>query len=71
MKISHIDETPSFKAGDPIPEGYAARQEWAAVHVKAGLKEQRCVKCRCWRFPHQMSTKTNFICKECDRMGAD
>lgn len=50
-----IDVTPDFKVGDPCPDGYIARQEWAEVHLKAGLKQEQCGRCSLWFFPHQLS----------------
>ena len=50
-----LDVTPDFKAGDPQPDGYIARQEWAAVQMKAGLKQEQCGWCCRWKFPFEMS----------------
>ena len=33
---------PTFKAGDPAPEGYLAWHDWAEVQHKAGLRQKRC-----------------------------
>lgn len=52
-----LDVTPDFKVGDQMPEGYIARQEWAQVHMDAGLKQESCCSCGLWFFPHQLSEK--------------
>lgn len=52
-----IDTTPCFRVGDPEPDGYVARIEWAQVHLDAGLRQQRCGSCFMWHFPHQMSDR--------------
>lgn len=46
-----------YKVGDPMPDGYIQRQEWAAVHMKAGLKQEECSTCMRWQFPHQLSDR--------------
>ena len=56
--IACVDTTPSFKVGDPQPDGYLARQAWAQVHLDAGLKQKRCCQCSRWVFPHQLSGRT-------------
>ena len=82
MKAS-IDGTPNFKVGDPLPDGYTARAEWAQVHLDAGLKQEKCCMCCKWYFPHELSGRTSVaqsmtsrgvrvyrsqrICKECDK----
>lgn len=48
-----IDTTPTFKAGDPAPDGYLDRHEWAQVQLRAGLRQSRCRKCMLWLFPQQ------------------
>jgi len=35
----------NWKAGDPAPDGYVDRQEWAMVQLKAGLRQHRCQRC--------------------------
>jgi hypothetical protein len=57
----HVDTTPNFKVGDPCPDGYIARAEWAEVHLKAGLKQKMCGRCLKWMFPHELSTKRFFF----------
>src|SRR5580658_4318255 len=57
MKLLHIDATPIFKVGDPCPDGYIARQEWAQVHLDAGLKQEQCGYCLLWKFPHELHHK--------------
>ena len=44
-----------YKVGDPMPDGYIQRQEWAEVHLKAGLKQEQCDSCCLWHFPHELS----------------
>lgn len=46
--------TGDYKPGDPAPSGYIARQDWAKVQHKAGLRQRRCVNgCGKWLFPQQ------------------
>lgn len=47
----------TYKVGDPEPEGYIDRQEWAQVHLDAGLKQHQCGICCLWQFPHQLSDR--------------
>jgi hypothetical protein len=42
---THICFVGSYKPGDPQPEGYLDRQEWARVQLKAGLRQRRCPRC--------------------------
>lgn len=56
-----IDETPTFKVGDPCPDGYIARQEWAQVHMDAGLKQTECASCSRLKFPHELSERITVI----------
>ena len=46
-----------FKPGDPMPDGYIARQDWAQAHIDAGLRQKPCGNCGLWKFPHEMSSK--------------
>lgn len=48
-----IDVTPTFKPGDPAPEGYNAWHEWAKVQHRAGLRQSICTICCKWRFPQE------------------
>jgi hypothetical protein len=50
---THICIAGSYKPGDPQPEGYLDRQEWARVQLKAGLRQRRCPRCSLWKFPQQ------------------
>ncbi len=50
----HIDITPDFKPGDPCPDGYIARSEWAEVQMKAGLRQVVCGMCSRWQFPQEL-----------------
>lgn len=50
----HIDFVPEFKPCDPCPDGYIARQEWAAVQMKAGMKQVECGMCSRWQFPQEL-----------------
>jgi len=54
-RIIHLSWTPDYKVGDPMPDGYVDRQEWAEVQMKAGLKQEQCGGCSLWKFPFQMS----------------
>lgn len=56
-----LDVTPDFKVGDPCPDGYIARQEWAAVQMKAGLKQEQCGSCNRWKFPFEMSDRVESL----------
>ena len=53
--LVHLSITPDYKVGDPMPHGYIDRQEWAAVQMKAGLKQEQCGWCCRWKFPFEMS----------------
>lgn len=53
-----IDIMPVFHAGDPCPEGYLERCEWARVQMKAGLRQKQCRRCELWFFPQEMATHT-------------
>jgi hypothetical protein len=82
-----IDSSPFFKPGDPKPDGYLVRQEWAAVQLKAGLRQVRCGFCSHYCFPQELSgeeirtqattsrgLKVNQvwpICKECRKLRKD
>lgn len=46
-----------YKPGDPQPEGYLDRQDWARVQLRAGLKQRQCPVCGRWRFPQQKCCK--------------
>ena len=48
-----VDIVPHFKPGDLPPEGYGDRIEWAAVQMRAGLRQLRCQNCLLWLFPQQ------------------
>ncbi len=56
MKVM-IDCGGDYKVGDPMPDGYINRQEWADVHLNAGLKQEQCSSCCLWHFPHELSEK--------------
>ena len=43
-----------YKRGDPVPEGYLEKQEWAQVQHQAGLRQRRCPECKRWRFPQEL-----------------
>ena len=43
-----------YKPGDPPPEGYTDRHEWARVQHEAGLRQQTCGICGLWRFPQEL-----------------
>lgn len=48
-----------YKPGDPQPNGYLDRQDWAEVQMKAGLRQRPCAKCSKWCFPQQLSGDLN------------
>ena len=48
---------PAFKVGDPPPERYCARHEWAIVQLRGGLRQRRCPVCSKWRFPQETCCK--------------
>lgn len=50
-----LNTTPSFKSGDPCPQGYIARQEWANVQLRAGSRQARCGFCSGLFFPLELS----------------
>jgi hypothetical protein len=50
-----VDIVPTYKAGDPPPEGYNEWHEWAGVQTKSGLKQTRCPNCSLLRFPQEYS----------------
>ncbi len=50
----YLDVSGNHKPGDPPPEGYIDKAEWAAVQMKAGLKQRRCWSCGLWRFPQEV-----------------
>ena len=50
-----------YKPGDPEPDGYIDRSEWAKVQLKAGLRQKRCGRCGLWFFPQQLSDKTDVM----------
>jgi len=65
-----VTYTPDFKPGDPQPDGYIDRQEWARVQMKAGLRQTQCPDCSRWQFPQQFSTQeVRWSAK--DRRGRD
>lgn len=41
-----------FKAGDPKPDGYLERIDWAKAQMKAGLQQRRCPHGR-YLFPQE------------------
>ncbi len=46
-----------FKPGDPMPDGYMARAEWARVQMRAGYRQTYCKRCERWEFQQQKHTK--------------
>ena len=50
-----FDFTGTYKVGDPCPDGYMDREEWARVHLAAGLKQKVCCHCCLYCFPHELS----------------
>jgi len=55
--MTHILEQATYKPGDPAPQGYLARQEWAAAQYKAGLRQRQCGRCGLWNYPQEMSAQ--------------
>jgi hypothetical protein len=51
---TYVDEVPDFQPGDPAPDGYVERPEWARVQMEAGLEQSRCETCGLWKFPQEM-----------------
>jgi hypothetical protein len=49
---------PTFKPGDPPPDGYLAWHEWARVQHGAGLRQKLCPLCVKWNYPQEMSGQT-------------
>lgn len=45
----------AYEVGSPSPEGYIARQEWAAAQLRGGLRQQQAA-CGHWLFPQEEST---------------
>lgn len=50
---------PTFKPGDPAPEGYCAWHEWAEVQHKSGLRQKECGRCGKWRYPFELSDQVD------------
>ena len=53
----HLDVVGCYKPGDPPPDGYLDRQEWAEVQMAAGLKPAQCCWCCKWFFPQGLSDR--------------
>lgn len=45
-------EANPYKLGDPAPEGYADRQEWAKAQLRGGIRQSQC-GCGLWLFPQE------------------
>ena len=54
-----ICEQPTFKLGDPEPEGYLAWHEWAEVQHKSGLRQKECGRCSRWKYPFELSDQVD------------
>lgn len=52
-------EQDDYKPGDPAPEGYLERHEWAKVQHKAGLRQEKCGLCGKWNYPQELSDQWN------------
>lgn len=50
--------------GDPAPKGYLEWHEWAAVQLKSGLRQTRCIRCSRFFFPQELSVD-RVACLEC------
>ena len=50
-----------YKPGDPPPKsnGYLECHEWAAVQIKAGLRQVVCGYCGLWKFPQELSKRVH------------
>ena len=48
-----------FKPGDQAPSGYLDWHEWADVQHKAGLRQKECGRCGKWKYPKEVSDKTD------------
>lgn len=57
--LVHILEQATYKPGDQAPEGYLAWHEWADTQHKAGLRQKECGRCGIWKYPQQLSEKTD------------
>jgi hypothetical protein len=57
-----IDIVPTFKPGDPRPEGYIAFHEWAKVQHASGRRQAMCNRCSLWNFPQELE---NGTCDKC------
>lgn len=55
---------PTFKPGDPAPEGYINWHEWAAVQHTAGLRQKKCPACLRWKYPQEMHDVAD-VCNKC------
>ncbi len=78
---AYILVMPSFKPGDPAPEGYLQWHEWADVQHKAGLRQKQCGTCSKWCYPQELNPTPRvsnmrdsrgrpikvpyFVCKKC------
>lgn len=61
MRVACILEQDAYKPGDPEPEGYLARHEWAEVQHKAGLRQKQCGRCGLWHYPQQLSDQIDRV----------
>ena len=59
MKVACILEQESYAPGDQAPEGYLAWHEWAEAQHKAGLRQKQCGRCGLWRYPQELSDKSD------------
>ena len=59
MRVACLLVQDTYKPGDQAPQGYLAWEEWAEVQHKAGLKQVECGRCGKWRYPQQLSKKTD------------
>ncbi|QIG67287.1 hypothetical protein EVB37_051 [Rhizobium phage RHph_TM3_3_3] len=70
--FAHIHIIPKYRGGDPAPKGYLEWHEWARVQLRAGLRQQRCGKCKRYKFPQELTSETfnrKLICTDCFMSG--
>lgn len=58
MRLICLLQSGDYTPGDPPPDGYGARIEWARVQIKAGLRQTQCRGCHRWYFPQEEEEHT-------------
>jgi len=56
-KSVHLDVAGDYKPGDPPPDGYLDRHEWARIQMLNNLKQAQCCWCCKWFFPQELSDR--------------